>query len=381
MAYTNALNVVWNEAHGGARVPINDTGLPGAPSALPSNLAEWTQGSINKAVYDAYVLYNEFDVIDKPDAEGGTLDLLRCTYFVNRDMLWGFSGDARYKRPGDAMSFRGYPTSIVAAHIITTELAYSPNLWTADGAITNTQGLYSIFSTNVQLQYKVPYNFQYEVQFKIGFVTLYYYDVLIEAGNTLPTHYKLQSSEDWLPLTQGKLFLSANMQGYTGDREFTVLSGNVVQEPFYGTLDNLLVTLTEDEYNPALTATYSIGSAFRVGNIVDIMCYVENCNEIEDKKLFQTNAAIPTHLFITSGESFALGASVWKDAAGTLPVDTGTYLWTEFAYFYEEGEETGKTAVMYTIRQYVHVDTVGKISQIYLNITGTFGCGESSFCS
>lgn len=386
MAYENSLNIVWNEAHQGARVPINDTGIPGAPSALNAALPEWTQGSINKAVYDTYIQHNEFDDIDKPDAENGTLDLLRCTHFVNRDMLWGFSGDARYKRPGDAMAFRGYPTGIVASHIITTETAYSEVSIGATGALDGYRGQYTVMSTQVNLQYTLPYNFQYTSIFKIGTTVLNTYEMQIVAGSLRTSHYRVPGNTEWILLPQGKVFFSQSMVGYSGDQTFSVESGDVIQVPFYGALDDIFAVVTEVEYNaPSTPGIVSSGSAYRqTSGIFDIDCYVNNCSEIREPALFTGNAGETTSLFIGNGGAINIGTSVWKDSAGTVPAEYGRYLWATFSYTYfgdVVGDDQPETMDIYRINQYIAVDSQGKITAYYTDINiGSAGCWINSAC-
>jgi len=382
MAYTNSLNAVWNEAHNGARVPINDTGIPGAPSALNASLPEWTQGSVNKAVVDTWLLHGEFPDIDKPDAENGTLDLLRCTRFVVTEMLWGFGGDSQYKRPGDMMSFRGYPTSVVLEHTAYIEEPYSNKEWYPDGAI-GSNGRFTIYSSKVTLKYKVPYDFVYKVIFKQGTTIIFEYDIKIAAGSFAPTHYKLTTSEVWLPLVDGKIFFSFSTVGYSGDLEFSVLAGDVIQEPFYGVLDDLTDTVAEADYNPlVLPIAVPIGAAFRCNRIDNINCYLENCSEISQQKLYYGNDGVRTWLFVKDIFSFELGAPLWLDNLASVPAPEGKYLWAFYSYTPPQGEGYDpNSGDIYKIWQYVRVDNTGKIASIYKEVdAGGPNCWLNSFC-
>jgi hypothetical protein len=100
----NSENLEWNTTHQGKRVPINDTGLDGAPVALSSQDPNWADGSINKAVYSTHILTDVFPIDIEPDATAGLLDLKTLGNYLNRDMLYGYVGDARNNVPGDMMA-------------------------------------------------------------------------------------------------------------------------------------------------------------------------------------------------------------------------------------------------------------------------------------
>ena len=380
MAYTNALNTIWNEAHNGMRVPINNTGIPGAPAALNASLPEWTDGSINKAVYNAWIQYYTFNDVDVADAEGGTMDLLRCTRHVIPEMLYGFNGDSRYKTPGDAMSFRGYPTGIVLAHSTNVETPYSEDYWDASGTLVSSAGRYSILSSQVLLQFKIPYDFQYTVLIKQGTSILFTYEVQIEAGNFVPTHYRGVGDTNWIPLSSGKVYFSMDMLGFSGDQVFTIQAGNVVQEPFYGTLDDIVTTLEEQYYNPAsVPIIQHIGIYYRTASLVNISCYINSCSEISGEKLFLDNGGIHSQLYTPFG-NVGLGYDVFIDEFGTVPAPVGQYLGVDYKYlYYPSGSFTG--VAVYRINRDITVGTLGKITSFYNNVTaGSDGCHETSFC-
>lgn len=331
MAYTNALNTVWNEAHNGMRVPINDTGSPGAPTSLSAAYAEWVEGSVNKAVKNTWEQYFAFDALDQPDADSGVLDLLRCTNYVIKDMLYGLSGDARYKRPGDMMSFRGYPTGIVLSNNLIVEYATTDSSWGFTGILTPSATAQTVWSSSVKLQYKLPYNFEYTMVFTYpggASVTL---EVRIEAGKIIPSHYRELGDTIWIPLPNSKLYFSTSLSGLTGTQSATVSYSNVVQAPYYGNLPLTSVDVLEADYNPVVPPSqYSLGFSYYEPQVVDINCFILNCNEIEETLLTAGNNGVQTELFGVVGQSLAVGATVWKDSAGTIPADPGTYLWAQY---------------------------------------------------
>lgn len=332
MAYTNALNTVWNNAHNGMRVPINDTGVPGAPTALSAALSEWVEGSVNKAVKNTWLQYYTFDALDQPDVDTGTLDLLRCTNFVIKDMLYGFNGDARYKRPGDMMSFRGYPTGIVLSNSLILEYGTTNNIWDFTGVLTPSATSQTVLSTNVELQYKLPYNFEYTMLFTYPDGSSVTLEVMIQSGKTKTSHYRLIGDTIWIPLQNSRVYFSMGLTGLTGTQSASVSYSSIIQAPYYGNLPLTSVDAVEGDYNPINPPEqYSLGFSYYEPQIIDINCFVLNCNEIEETLLFDGNNGIQAELYGVVGQSLDVGATIWKDIAGTVPADPGTYLWAQYS--------------------------------------------------
>ena len=55
---SNSENEVWNENHQGARVPVNDTVVAGAPFQLNGS-AEWDDGCVARAVYETHIIRDD----------------------------------------------------------------------------------------------------------------------------------------------------------------------------------------------------------------------------------------------------------------------------------------------------------------------------------
>jgi len=336
MAYTNAENQVWNDLHDGKRVPINDTGVPGKGCALHGTRADWKEGSVNKAVYHTWILHNTFPAGSLSDAENGILDLLRCTYFVIREMLYGFNEDAHHKRPGDMMAFRGYPTATVAGHALEKVLATSGNDWTYEGAIGPNSGLYTIWAHSVTLNLAMPYAFQYTITFTHPDSSIEVWELQIAAGETVTSHYRAVGASIWIPLPNNKMYFSSDMNGLSGDQGAEVVYSLTLQEPYYGVLPTISTLITEAEYNPVSPdPAYPIGQAYHQPQINDVPCMVNTCNEIEDTRLFAGNGGVPTPLFISDGDTFNVGARVWLDDAATVQAPTGMYVWAHYTDEFE----------------------------------------------
>ena len=390
MPFSNTENDVWNDKHNGCRVPINDTGIEGAPAALKSSDPSWERGSINKAVVSTWNLENQFNPEDVADSNAGVLDLLRCTRYVNKDMLYGFNQDSRGKVPGDAMSFRGYPTAVVAGTEFNVVYANSIKEWSPNGALGEI-GEYSILSSKVTLAYKLPYAFQYTITLKHwvgeGQFTISTYEVQIASGHLTPTHYREVGETTWNTLSGGLVYLSVDTSEFTTDKLYSIIYSNVVQTPYYNTLSSPNITIELDDYRPPVDPLYySIGFAYFTLGIINIDCFVNNCNEILGDVLGVDVEFNPRELFLQYGATVSVGADVFLDIDGINRPMAGKYVWAHYSYSYSGDVDPLNPAVgdvedIYRITQYIEVNSQGVISKAYTNVTGPAQCWIDSICS
>ena len=100
----------WDALHENSRVPINDNNdVSGEQDYGLFSVADaWTNGNINKAVYETALL-NGIDVT----GYNGKWVISTLATKIKKFMLYGKNGTSQGDTPIDTLSFRGYPTSTI----------------------------------------------------------------------------------------------------------------------------------------------------------------------------------------------------------------------------------------------------------------------------
>jgi len=121
---TTAFNVEFhqdyrNGADEGLRCPVDNAGIRSTgdrPLALASDSPDWSKGSINKCVkYIADFQGVTIDPADALDYSSGKMNINQLSKYAHPSFMYGVNRDARNKRGGDMMSFRGYPTCQISS--------------------------------------------------------------------------------------------------------------------------------------------------------------------------------------------------------------------------------------------------------------------------
>jgi len=326
MSFVNTDNEIWNSAHQGMRVPINDTSIEGAAFAISSADPEWANGSVNKAVYNTYILNNPIPVEDEESAETGVMDFHTLNKYVNKDMLWGFSSDARNKLPGDLMSYRAYPTPIVS-HDLALITAYTVTFINLNGTPGNT-GEFLVVKHALILTYPLPYDVVYRMNLEINAVPqLVDYEYVIHAGNLLSSGYRDASQDDvdGVPITTfqstlNQVYISLNTIPYTGDITITADITSIVQSPYYGSLVLDTVVIPQADYRPVVIPTVLQVSSLPGFPGIPYGTYnaiKAACTELITGSDFLLSTQLAYNFYTTTG-TFVIGATLYVDALGTV---------------------------------------------------------------
>lgn len=380
---SNAENEEWNLAHNGCRVPINDTGIQGAPAALSSADPEWERGSLNKAVRETYLLSNEIPLITKDMFDRGVVDLKTLRSYVTRDMLYGFGGDARGRLPGDMMSFRGYPTPVIVDCITSIFQAGVTHSINVDGLGVTEQSKWLTVQHIVKLKYKLPYDVTYTLTTTLtskGVTTNpFVFEVTIPKNSHYIKFYKTPDSEQLISTVEGKLYFPINTRLDTENVLFEVALTNVVQAPYYGILSNSALIIPSTIYNPIPSPVgYFLGAAYKSPNIPNVACMVNTCNKIKESYLFTATPELEPYLvYMRSGETLTVNTKIYSDSLCTLPHSGGSYVFAKFLYT----DDTTSTKI-YEVKTYVRVSGDGTIYEIYQDLgSGYDDCWASGVCS
>lgn len=350
MPRTNAENSEWIDLHNGSRVPINDNDVEGAPFTLYSNDPDWDEGSVNKAVYDTYILNQPIaDPEDAEDGELGVLDYITLLRYVNKDMLYGYNGDARGKIIGNFTGFRGYPTPVLSDELLIVE-PYSTVATDLDG--TGKKGKFLLYSHSVNLAHKLPYDVVYTVTHTVNASNVYEnLEYRVQSGALSTTHYRDTVADDlsgvttWIPIRSGSTYY-VDTSSSTGNITINIQVVSIAQAPYYGTFNLLSEIVTEAQYSPVTPPDASQLQQGLIKEITDLPEYltqVEKCNEWEiNIDILGIDLVLPLiTLYKKDSDPLAIGTILYKDSAATIPAVTQTTTYAFFSYVYsrEAGEE------------------------------------------
>jgi len=393
MARSNSENVDWIAKYkfgeyprlNGGRVPINDTGVPGAPFAALADSALWKEGSVNRAVYQTHIMQGDMQPEDIDDGTFGTLDFDKLLRYVNKDMLWGFNSDARNKVPGDYMAYRAYPTPILSHSFTATP--YTTRQELIDGKAWFS-GRYTILKHQLLTAYQVPYDIVYSVDIKVNNVSVETdVEFRINAGSFYTTHYRRTANDEteppeWLPTPRGAIFHSIDTESLTGPLVCTADILYITQEPYYGTVPQAGLTVLESEYSPTVPGTLMAINLNPVYPAMSTKVYESKkaqCTEVRQNKEFLSINFIDRKFYTNLGASARNGDTVYADINGTTTIvsdglDPGSYMFLEYAYgdYYPANFSNGET---YKIVAYITIDSNSVLTYIDLPARGYLGLG------
>lgn len=380
MTHSNTENEAWNLLHNGCRVPVNDTGVDGAPAALSSRIPEWANGSLNKAVKTTYELKYEIPEDMVEAFEAGAVSLRDLGGFVIRPMLYGYMGDARNTMPGSMMSYRGYPTPIINTTLLTKFLASSKGSLLNGTTNGSSGGKWTTVVYGVTVAEKLPYDTIHTVSADLhsssGTMNLNSCFVLIASGQNVISAYKLLEEDPWTYITGGKIFFTVNTASLTGQITIETTPSNFLQAPYHGTLNPISVVLEHAEYNQASPAGYMYGLFYRNPSIDNIDCFVNSCNKISEANLFNTSSEVH-ELYLKNADSLTYGVDVFSNKECTVKATVGRYVMATFLYYHAESDRR-----IYTIDTIVGVDSSGKISTLHVDISaGADDCLITNPCA
>lgn len=368
--YSNTDNIDWHSKHGGARVPINDTLSNGAPFALSGANKSWAQGSVGNAVVATHNINNP----DNLYPISTSTDLLGLAPFVNKSMLYGLSADARYRYPGDMMSYRAYPTAIVADRTLTVDLASSTNELDYEGNVIGA-GAFTILKHYVSIEFKLPYVFEYTITINDGTSDIHTVDLRLEYGASSTNSYKrinLDLTEEWVNVPNSFIYFSVDTSGYSGDITYTSTITNVIQVPYYGDLGQESIIVPEVDYDPVAPTGYTLLGTYSdlTYSLVPIKCLAITCNEAPIGNFVDT-----LQLFIGDGDTIQLGTPIYSDNVGT-PATIGTYVQSVFAYISDDGIQINVITI------FIELDANGVIIRVFDPPVGFEGshCWANNTC-
>lgn len=268
-------NLSWNTSHLGNRVPVNDSDAEGDPTAQGAHQDIWKEGSINRAVRSAWLADGRlFDPADEAESLLGILDLKRLTNYTIPDLLYGYKGpayldgdgvhgDAWFKTPGDAMSFRGYPTITVSSdfeYIYRCTNCFDLNL---DGSPGSSLGDYAFLRARIRLNYISNYDV-----IIIVFWEGVNYKLKILAGDTISYQYALENSSQWFPLSQGYMFFTVPIPTVSTTYLFRLL--DTFPEIIYKNYTSPIELTIEPTVDSCPTTIWFFGPSVRSGGTSDV---------------------------------------------------------------------------------------------------------------
>lgn len=369
----NSENFTWNEVHQGSRVPINNSGIDGAPTSLHGNIPEWFEGSVNKAVRDTFLMQPSIRSLAPPTLLNGVADLRALKDLVIRDMLYGVSGDARNNTPGDMMSFRGYPTPVILPSTFTNHSYAAPKELGLGGNPGSNEGEWAIFELNMSLKYPLPYDVIMTLNHTFGGDVILY-DVLFAKGQKTITAGKLQVNPQWEYTMTGKLYISVNTSKFSTNVTQSLTTVSVKQSPYYGPSINLTEPVLISNFRPGVPQSgYSIGFGVLGPRIPNVNCFVSTCNKLPQSSLFQTSSTL-TELYLQRTSTLQVGSVLYLDKGCVTKAPIGVYVLAEFLYkaTYED---------VFFVHTYITVDNNGNITRILKNInSGEDTCWLTSPC-
>lgn len=381
---SNSENEVWNENHQGARVPVNDTFVAGAPFQLNGS-TEWDDGCVARAVYETHIIRD--DIVppvfsDDTDAQTYQLHFSSLLKYINHDMLYGYSGDARYKRPGNLLAFRGYPTPILTVQSWTVQDATGPTEVLIDGSAGSVgSGSWIVMGYQFTIKYPLPYDLIFTLQFYEGINLEGTYTIRIESGSRFITHYRVphdpqvqEEPNPWIVVAENKAWFSVDSAFYTGNITLSANPTNILQAPYYGTIGQFDTVVTEAEYNPGggggNAAQKLFGGAWYGWNESQLLARITQCREIAEKEL--DLLASPYILYLKTGDTLQIGTTLYQDKDATITGAAGNYLWATWGYFDSIHGD------IYLLNDFLTLDSAGKIVFLVTDIETDNGFLESN---
>ena len=382
MSWTNNTNSDWNTLHGGSRVPVNDTGIPGAPFALFMSAA-WEEGCINKAVVDTWTqnggVFTAEDIILAEDLQ---LDFNKLNPYIFKDMLYGYNGEAYNINPKGMLDYRGYPTPL--QQNLATDITYihSSQFYNPGGNIKE-PARSVVFSLDLEVTYKLPYAVYGLISIiNNNTAVTTTYETKIDAGSTKITHYREPQLDpeldpnEWIGILSNIMYLSVNTEGLSDATLSIGITYNHTTTPINsGSSLSVGYVLSLAEYSTDTTpGTVHLGEVRELTGISQPDCFLQTCNEFNRATAITSTGG--KNLFISNSESFQIGTKLYADNMLTVDAGPGTYWWVEFAYTLDIND-------VFTITKSITLDNNSLIIDIQDNPQGWMGsgCWISSSCN
>jgi len=334
----NSDNFEWNALHGGSRVPVNDTGLSGAPFALFST-SSWEDGCINKAVVSTWTFNGGiFAAENQDDADDLKLDFVGLSPYIFKDMLYGYNGEAYNQEPISTIDYRGYPTPLQQTLTSSILYKFSSQAYLVNGNIELTERSV-IIDLNLVLTYQLPYAVYGLLSFtNVNTAETITYETKIDAGSVIITHYRepqLDPELDanvWIGILSSEMYLSVSTEGLSDPNLTIDVAYSHTTAPINeGSIINQTIPLTLAEYStdPTPGATH-LGEARRILGLTSPSCFIDTCNEIDRTTILGSSTA--QLLFMNSADTLQTGAQLYADDLLTVSPGAGKYWWLTFAY-------------------------------------------------
>lgn len=356
--YTNNENAVWNTNHLGCRVPVNDTGLEGAPFNLGGDIPSWEDGSINKAVYETYLL-TENPIVHPDDAQAQNYQLpfSALLKYINKEMLYGYNADSRYTIPGNLGALRAYPTSIVISDTLTILKTFTYFSVDFAGNKILTPGQFLIVAAQVDIKYKVPYDIVFTLTFFVDAVQQAQVEARIQSGSLKITDYRLVGETNWSPVSLNRIPFSFDTSLSSTTLDVSSLVTNFVQVPYYGTFNENHLLIEEPIYNPDIGSTpiaSDLGPSYLGVDLYLYLHITDACPEIAENDLspFEDNPSI----YLKDTDTLQVGTRLWKDNMATIPADENSYMFVQYSYYSNFFNQN-----IYVITRYFRTDASGFI--------------------
>ena len=397
----------------GLRVPVNNTGATGKPAALfhdteaTFSKGNWRFGSLNKAVVETYKINGgtfsgavATSGTDAYKAAAGAFSLEELQQFVYPNMLYGVSADARNLNPGDGMSYRAYPTPVIASYTYVVKEGNANDFVNPNGSLTinvRTKD-FLVMSHVLELTHALPYDFIYTARFGLapgvsaGAPGTAVVLIKIQAGSKKPTHYSsgtYPSALTWTNLNNGEYLFTLDTNewpiitldgaiGGTKSIYYWITTPN--QLPVYNQPNNSdrVQYVTEAVYNPpAVPIASSRGGAYYDQyNSINLAALSSTCSQLDESEISNGGTSPDlTNLFLTIAETdFAVGNTVYSEAYNGYTVPNGTYIYTTFNQEY-------LGVFLFSVDRYIVVaGGLGVISSIttFATQVGSSTCGYSA---
>ena len=394
----------------GLRVPLNDSGTAGKPAALfydteaTFSKGNWRFGSLNKAVVETYKINGgtfsgavATSGTDAYKAAAGGFSLEELNKFVRMDMLYGYSGDSRNLNAGDGMSYRAYPTPVIASYTYVVKEGNANDFVNPDGSLTinvRTQD-FLVMSHVLELTHALPYDLVYTARFgsapgvsASGATVIF---IKIQAGSKKPTHYVVPgaatypSALTWTNLNNGEYLHTIDTDewsivtldgaiGGTKTIKYWITTPN--QLPVYNQPNNSdrVQYVTEAVYNPPAPAIASSrgGAYYDQYDSIDLAALASTCSQLNESDISNGGTSPDlTDLFLLFADSIAQGNTVYSEAYHGYTVPDGTYIYTTF-----DQEYLG--VVLLSVEQYIVVSGgLGVIASVtnFNSQVGSSTCG------
>jgi len=360
---TNSENNTWNNLYLGSRVPVNDTGLDGAPFALFST-PSWENGCVNKSVVDTWQINGEiFAAEDIDSSEILDLGFEALSPYIFKDMLYGYNGEAYNQEPIGTMDYRGYPTPLQQTLTADVKYNFSSYSYLPDGDIVALERSV-VLNLGLAFSYLLPYPvYGSLIVTNLNTLELTTYETKIDSGSFGVTHYRIPQPDPelepnpWVGIINQEMYLSVSTVSLVDASLSIKVEYTHITDPInLGTAIDLTHVITLDDYSTDLTPGCThLGEARKLTGITQAECFSETCNE-SDRTTLSTKTSGQL-LFMSSSDTLVIGTKLYKEDLLTTAGSAGVYWWVDFAYTLDGID-------VFTITQIVQLDANGLVISI-----------------